>query len=56
MYYSISLTPPTNYILTLIKPFSFIWYAIPLLKTGALASTCDLYLQVYDEKTQQKMR
>ncbi len=33
------LTPPTNYILTLIKPFSFVWYVIPLLKTGALAST-----------------
>ncbi len=40
---------PTNYILTLIKPFSFIWYVIPLLKTGALASTHDLFVQVNNE-------
>ncbi len=44
--------PPTNYILTLIKPFSFIWYVIPLLKTGALVSTCNLFVQVDNEKTQ----
>ncbi len=48
------LNPPTNYILTLIKPFSFVWYVIPLLKTGALASTCDLFVQVDDDKTQKK--
>ncbi len=36
--------PPTNYIVTLIKPSSFVWYVIPLLKTGVLASTCDLFL------------
>ncbi len=47
----ITKPPPTNYILTLIKPFSFVWYVIPLLKTGALASTCDLFVQVDDEKT-----
>ncbi len=40
------LIPQTNYILTLIKPFSFVWYVIPLLKTGALALTCDLFVQV----------
>ncbi len=51
---SYNLTPPTNYILTLIKPFSFIWYVTPLLKTGALASTRDLFVQVDDEKTQKK--
>jgi hypothetical protein len=27
---------------------------MPLLKIGALVSTCDLFLQVYDEKTQKK--
>ncbi len=37
------VTPPTNYILTFIKPFSFV-YVIPLLKTGFLASTRDLFL------------
>ncbi len=36
--------PPTNYTSILIKPFSFVWYIIPLLKTGALASTRDLLL------------
>jgi hypothetical protein len=45
------MPPPTNYILTLIKPFSFVWYVIPLLKTGVLASTCDLFVRVDDEKT-----
>ncbi len=46
--------PPTNYILTLVKPFSFIWYVIPLLKTGALALTCDLFVQVDNEITWKK--
>ncbi len=52
--YSYCLAPPTNYILTLIKPFSFVWYVMPLLKTGALASTHDLFLWVYNEITQNK--
>ncbi len=38
------LAPPTNYILTFLKPFSLVWYVIPLLKTGFLASTRDLFL------------
>ncbi len=46
--------PPTNYILTLIKPFSFVWYVIPLLKTGALASTRNLFVWVDDKKTWKK--
>ncbi len=46
--------PPTSYIPTLVKLFSFVWYVIPLLKTGALALTRDLYLQVDDEKTHRK--
>ncbi len=37
--------------LAFIKAFSFVWYVIPLLKTGALASTCDPFVQVDDEKT-----
>ncbi len=41
------IDPPTNYILTLIKPFSFVWYFIPLLKTGFLASTHHLFLQFW---------
>ncbi len=49
-------TPPTNFILTLIKPFSFIWYVTPLLKTGALALTRDLFVQVDDEKKQKKTK
>ncbi len=53
---SASLSPPTNYILTLVKPFSYDWYVIPLLKTGALALTCNIFLQVYDEKTQKNWR
>jgi hypothetical protein len=53
--YSYNLTPPTNYILTLVQPFSFVWYVVPLLKTGALASTCDLLCQVDDEKTRKKL-
>ncbi len=48
--------PPTNYILTLVKPFSFVWYIIPLLKTGAFDSTQDLFLQISDEKTQKKTK
>ncbi len=44
------LNSPTNYIHTLIKPFSFIWYVTPLLKTGALALTCNLFVRVDDEK------
>ncbi len=39
--------PPTNYIPTFIKPFSLVWYVIPLLKTGFLASTCDLFLRFW---------
>ncbi len=38
---------PINYILTLVKPFSFVWYVIPLLKTGVLALTRDLFLQFW---------
>ncbi len=41
------VTPPINYILTFIKPFSFVWYVITLLKTGFLASTHDLFLQFW---------
>ncbi len=50
MCYSAILTLPTNYILTLVKPFSFVWYVIPLLKTGAFASTSYLFQHVDDEK------
>ncbi len=50
--YSSSLTPPTNYILTLVKPFSFVWYVIPLLKTRAFESTCNLFQHVDNEKHQ----
>jgi hypothetical protein len=52
IYYSSILNPPTNYILTLIKPFSFVWYVVPILKTGAPASTRDLFLRVDNEKHQ----
>ncbi len=41
---SVMVTPPTKYILIFIKPFSFIWYVIPLLKTGFLLTTRDLFL------------
>jgi hypothetical protein len=51
--YSASLTTLTNYILILVKPFSFVCYVIPLSKTGALASTRDFFLRVDDEKTKQ---
>ncbi len=41
--------------LTLVKPFSFVWYVIPPLKTGAFFdSTRDLFLQVEDEKNSSK--
>ncbi len=52
--YSASLTPPTNHILTLVKPFSFIWYVIPLLETGAFDSTRALFQLVDDEKHEKK--
>ncbi len=52
--YSANLNHPTNYIVTLVKPFSFVCYVLPLLKTGALALTRDLFLQVDDEKTWKK--
>ncbi len=50
------LSPPqkNNYILTFIKPFSFVWYVIPLLKTGALASTCDLFCKLTMKKLKKK--
>ncbi len=54
MCYSYHLIPPTNYILTLVKPFYFVWYVIPLLKTGALALTHDIFLGVDNEKTRKK--
>ncbi len=54
--YSVRLTPPTNYILILIKPFSFVWYVIPLLKTGVLASTHNLFLQFWWWKHKKKHR
>ncbi len=38
------------------KPFSFVWYIIPLLKTGALASTRYLLCQVDNEKTHKNRR
>ncbi len=56
MLFLLLCPPPTNYILTLIKPFSFVWYVIPLLKTGALLSTCDLFVRVDDEKKIVKKR
>ncbi len=42
--------PPINYIVTLVKPFSFIWYVIPLLKTGVLVSTRNLFLRFWQWK------
>ncbi len=44
---SVMVTPPTNYILIFIKPFSFAWYVIPLLKTGLLVLTRDLFLRFW---------
>ncbi len=54
-YYTSVAPPPPNYILMLMKPFSFVWYLIPLLKTGALASTCNLSPRVDDDKTNKKL-
>ncbi len=54
--YSVRETPPTNHILTLNKPFSFIWYVIPLLKTGFLALTRDLFLRFWQWKHEKKRR
>ncbi len=36
------------------KPFSFVWYIILLLKTGALALTRNLLRRVDEEKTCKK--
>ncbi len=42
------LDPPNKlYILTFLKPFSLVWYVIPPLKTGFLASTRDLLLRFW---------
>jgi hypothetical protein len=56
MSYSVIVTPPTSYILTFIKPFSFVWYVIPLLKTGFLVSTHDLFLRFWQWKHKKKRR
>ncbi len=40
--------------LTIVKPFSFIWYVIPLLKAVVLALTRDLFLRGDGGKTKQK--
>ncbi len=48
--------PPTNYILTLIKPFFFVWYVIPLLKIGVLALIHDPFLRFWRWKTSKKKR
>ncbi len=48
--YSVMVIPPTNYISTFIKPFSFVWYIIPLLKTGFLVSTRDFFLWFWQWK------
>ncbi len=50
------LAPPINYIVTLVKPFSFVWYVIPLLKTGVLALASDLFLRFWRWKHQKKYR
>ncbi len=50
-----SQAPQTNEILTFMKPCSCVWYVIPPLKTGALASTCNFFVQVGDENTQEKL-
>ncbi len=47
--------PPLHYILTLVKPFCFDWHVIPLLKTGVLASTRDLFLRFWRWKHQKKL-
>ncbi len=48
--------PPINYILTLVKPFSFVWYVIPLLETGAFDSTSNLFQRVDNKKHRKKPR
>ncbi len=48
------VTPPTNYILTFINPFSFIWYVIPLLETGFLALKRDIFLWFWQWKHKKK--
>ncbi len=48
--------PPTNFILTFLKPFSFVWYVIPLLITGFLASTGDLFLRFWRWKHKKNRR
>ncbi len=50
--YHAILTTPTKYSATLVKSFPSDWYGIPLLKTGAFASTGNLFLQVDNERTQ----
>ncbi len=52
--HSTSMSSPTNYILTLVKPFSVAWYFIPLLKTGALASSHDLFYELTMKKLEKK--
>ncbi len=47
--------PPQNYIITLIKPFSFVWYVIPQLKRGVWASTRDLFLWFWQWKHRKEM-
>ncbi len=42
-YVILIFIPHQQIILTLIKPFSFVWYVIPLLKTGALAPVTYFY-------------
>ncbi len=44
------LDPPINYIVILVKPFSFVWYVILLLKTGVVALTRDLFLRFWQWK------
>ncbi len=48
--------PPTNYTLTLVKPFSFDWYVIPLWRTRILALTRDLFLRFWGWKHQKTRR
>ncbi len=52
--YSVMVTHPTNYVLTFIKPFSFVSYVIPPLKTGFFALTHDLFLRFWRWKHQKK--
>ncbi len=48
-YYA-TVTSPANYILILVKPFSFAWYVIPSLKTVALALPATFFYSFDDEK------